>query len=624
MNAIILKRILLFLLFPILVSIPFFAEDPTLRIIGAALTVFYVAFLIFLRGGGMKRRDEDGDEVEEEYEDDDEVEEPPPDDRRKRSQAASSVGAVFTSAREEKIITDDTYTPGSESSEPGPQYEKEVYENIANERLPKEVERGGQFAFVLERLLMIVKESFEAHSALFFWYNARSERFSIERSASNCREITNEKLPVEDDALSRIVRSGEPLALQDISPAVEADLIRYYNNPQRVRSFVGAPLFYNDKLVGALALDSREPDMYGVETIYSLGRFVRLITILISLFEEKYSETLSQQRLNGMLLLAAATREFGDTQAFLSIVEKAAGQLATWDAFAFVRFDARANRYVTAKTANKTNLTFVGENLSIDLEETLVGKCVYTGMPVKIDDASKDKYVRYSKQENVNFDGSFLAVPLAHMDEIYGVFCFERLKRNAYGNEDVKFLQNALAFLSYAVYARANEEAMKRFIAVDVETGALKGSAFVETLEKTLARAASVNAPGAVALIRVDDFAEQDSLFGGGGFSNVAPAVVETIRKELSPFEDFGRIDERMFAVYFFNKEPKDAFLVGEKIRKKIARHPVPVANRQTAVTVSIGVASANGAPTAEAAMENARLALEKAREYGGNKVMDV
>ncbi|MBD3410607.1 MAG: GAF domain-containing protein [Ignavibacteriales bacterium] len=618
MNAIILKRILLFLLFPILVSIPFFAADPTLRVIGAALTVFYVAFLIFLRGGGKRGEEEDEEDDPEESEEDEERAE------ESRRHTPPAPGAVFSSAREEKIITDDTYTPGAESSEPGPRYEREVYENIANERLPKEVERGGQFAFALERLLIIVKESFQAHSALFFWYNARSERFSIEQCATNSREINREKFAVEDDALSRIVRNGEPLAIDKISATVEADQIRYYKKPQRIRSFVGAPLYYNDKLVAVLALDSREEDMYGVETIYSLGRFIRLITLLISLFEEKYSETLSQQRLNGLLLLAAATREFGDTAAFLSIVEKAAEQLLPWEAFAFVRYDAPSGRYVTAKTANKTSLTFVGENLSIDLEGTLVGKCVYTGVPVKIDDASKEKYVRYSNAESVSFEGSFLAVPLAFKEEIFGVFCFERVKRNAYANEEVKFVQNALTVLSYAVYSRVNEETLKNYIAVDVETGALKSSAFIEALTKNLARAASVEAPGALAMIRVDDFVEQDSLFGEESFSGVAPTVVETVRKELTPFEDFGRLDERMFAVYFFNKEPKDAFLIAERIRKKIARQPVAVANRQTAVTVSIGVASADGAPTADAAMENARLALEKARENGGNKVMDV
>ena len=66
---------------------------------------------------------------------------------------------------------------------------------------------------------------------------------------------------MEDDVLSKIVETGEPELLTDISRAAEADVIRYYDSPQGIRSFAGAPVFYNDELIAILAIDSKVEDV---------------------------------------------------------------------------------------------------------------------------------------------------------------------------------------------------------------------------------------------------------------------------------------------------------------------------------------------------------------------------
>ena len=85
-------------------------------------------------------------------------------------------------------------------------------------------------------------------------------------------------IDIEDDILSKIVQSGEPELLSEIPSTAETDVIRYYSTAQSIRSFVGVPLFYDKTLIAIIAVDSKDEDAFGIETIYALGRFVRVIT----------------------------------------------------------------------------------------------------------------------------------------------------------------------------------------------------------------------------------------------------------------------------------------------------------------------------------------------------------
>ena len=85
-----------------------------------------------------------------------------------------------------------------------------------------------------------------------------------------------------------------------------------------------------------------------------------------------------------------------------------------------------------------------------------------------------------------------------------------------------------------------------------------------------------------------------------------------------------GRIEKRIFAVYFFNAQSKDVFLWAEKLRIKIARKPISVVSKQTTFTVSIGVASTTGKTNSEELLHDAELALNKALEKGGNTVKSI
>lgn len=561
------KRVLIFLLVPILAIILFITDDLLIRVITIAVIIIYVAFIIFLRDSVRfdgRYSINDKDEIDDDY------------NIPMVSDHDESFKIISKNSKVE-VITAANYTPEYKSPKTTliPPDLRERFEEIANESLPPEIGHDGQFAFALEKMLTVIKDAYSAHTAIFFWYNKKKEKLTIEKFVSaSSNEVAKRKFDIEDDILSKIVQKAEPELLSDISPAAESDVIRYYDRPQGIRSFVGVPLFYEGSLIAILAVDSKVGDLFGIETIYSLGRFVRVITMIIQIFEEKHSDSISQQRLKGLLNLIGPETNFDTEDGVLVAMQNALSDLIDWDAFAFVYFKPVEQKFEAFRVNNKTSLKYIGQGLQIDLSGTLVGKAILSGLPIKIDDTAADSYKRYSKSEDLTFDGSFLAVPLMYGSQNFGVLCFESLKKNAYTNSDLKFLKNSVHIISYIIYAQSSQTLIKSLIALDLETRALNLDTFKERLSTDLFKANSLNVPGALALIKIDDFLEQESLFDGDPLPKVLKVVAESIAKEMTPLNIFGRVDEKLFGVYFFNTDAKNVFIWAEKLRVKIARIP--------------------------------------------------
>ncbi len=611
------RRILIFLFVPLLAAVLLFTDELIIRIITIALIVIYVAFIIFLRDS-IKF---EGPYVSQDLSD----EEPPISDNSVAGDFDESF-EIISKNKNLEIITAENYTPELRLSKTTlkPPDLKERFEEIANESLPKGIGHDGQFTFVLEKMLAVIKEAYSANTAIFFWYNKKKEKLSIEKYVSNSTDIAQRKFDIEDDILSKIIEKGEPELLSDISPAAEADVIRYYNSTQNIRSFVGVPIFYDKSLIAVIAVDSKIGDAFGIETIYSLGRFVRVITMIIAIFEEKHSDTISQQRLKGILSLIGQDKKFEGEDDLISSIQNSINLLLTWDAFAFIYYHPVEKCFKTKKIINNTSLKYVGENLEIELTGTLVGKSIVTGIPIKIDDTSTGEYKRFSKIESVSFDGSFIAVPIVYFNQNYGVLCFESLKKNAYSNSDIQFLKEVVNIFSFIIHSYSTQLVLKSYLAIDIETKVLNEATFKERLASDLYKTLQLKIPGAIALIRIDDFLEQESLFDGNPLPKVLTSVSEAISQEMTPLNLLGRISEKVFGVYFFNSTTKDAFLWAEKLRVKIARMPIAVVSKQTTYTVSIGVASTNSKTDPDEVIYNANLALQKALERGGNTVRNI
>jgi diguanylate cyclase (GGDEF)-like protein len=174
------------------------------------------------------------------------------------------------------------------------------------------------------------------------------------------------------------------------------------------------------------------------------------------------------------------------------------------------------------------------------------------------------------------------------------------------------------------IYSHSTKKLLKNLTLVDLETRGLTYEAFQESLHRDLIKANQLNVPGALVLIKIDDFVEQESLFSDNPMPAIISAISEIIKEELTALNIFGRIDEKSFGVYFFNSTTKSVFVWAEKSRVKVARNPITLHSKQTTFTVSIGIASTTNKTNVDEILYNANLALSKAVEKGGNTVLNI
>lgn len=623
------SNLLYYLVLPLLIILIFFVDDTVFKVSAIVLAVVYGGFIALnIISKRKTTRFELDEKVEQEISSPLPVEEPLQEPKKPLSlnEVAEGFSVLNKNAQHFEEIIDESniLIAGSIRTPVRPPDLKQKYEEIANEEFPMNIKENEQVLFVLEKILTIIKESYEAHTAILFLYNRKTKMLSVEKFVSNSKEILEIKYDLQSGILKNIVDNGEPELISEIVPASEADNIVYYKSPQKIKCFVGVPIFHQKNLVGILAIDSLVKDRYGIEHIYSLGRYVRLITILFTLFEHKYTESVAKRRLNGFVNFIDPMLTYNYEVDIINSIQRVVQSFIDFNAFALVYYEPVQHKFFTLRVINHIpTIDYVPENFEIELKDTLVGKCINAGIPLKLSDTSVSQFKRFGKKDPVKYDGSFLAIPLIFNNMTFGVLCFDHIKKGIYTPDDVNFLKGASNLLAFSIYYLSTTVLIKSYISIDPITKLLNKKSFRERAADDHIRVMNLKVPSAFALIKIDDHQTNDTLFDVNPGSKIVETVADVLKDEINPFVTVGITDENEFGVFLFNMSSNDAQIWADKLRNKIARTPVPLVSKQITTTVSIGVASANK-PKFEEVFNNARQALYNAIKNGGNKVRNV
>ncbi len=605
------KRIGFFLLVPILVFAIIFFRDYYIQIPLGLLLTIYIGFIIFLR-----------DNVQEQEFD-------PVDKKiygeKKDEEVASQESPTFTFAEDEgfevvsknKSASLPAETPTGLSSK-----DIEEYKKIISSRFSEKTQ--DEFTSVLNQILKIIRESLTTiNSSLFFIYDPVKEKITLTAFDSiNNNEVIERKFNVEKDFVSQIAIKNEPLIHSNIPSNLEADNVRYYTTPQGIKSFCGVPYDYNNEFILILAVDSKDENEFGPETVYLLGRYVRLISVLISLFEENLSKKVSSARLNALLKLISLEKPFETLDEMINFFARISENLIDWELFTFISYKAKDGKFEIIKVKNKNIPTkYVGEGFAIELEKSAVGEAIKKGDVSYIPDLSEGQKFRFSSNEKINSGNSFLAVPLIFDGQNYGVVTFESFKKHNYSKNDISFIKKAVKLFTYYIYTFSNKAYLQNLTTLDPVTLVLTKKEFINRLSEALHYENTCDKNGAIALISIDEDSLQESLFDNKNIPRILRLIASYISAELKEGMFIGRWESKTFAVYFFNFSINDATIWAEKVRKKIAQSTYPGFSDQLRYTISVGLVSTKNKDSIEKIMYSASRALEKSIKNGGNKV---
>lgn len=494
------------------------------------------------------------------------------------------------------------------------------------------------FVVLLGDLLDILRDELNATSAMFFWVNSKKQQLVLESAALDDRAYQflakDKRFPIELDAISRIVSKRQPELHSSIPPQAELDLIPYYRDAIGIASFAGMPVLFGDALVAVLSVDSAVPDHYSAETLRILTDFSKLISGLIRSYIEKYDLLAAARALEASKKLheiispdsSFRVRPIGErrnSEYILRSLTEAASEIIEWDWLAAVSFDESRRVWNVSSLQSKHNGLYVSPQTSISLEESIVGKCLATGKSDRIDLLSAQQ-VRFNIEEDRHSAAghSFLAIPIRTSAKNYGVLAIEHSERARFTSADVETLEHLARGAATALEIIALGEMVGVRAQTDLLTGVLNKRGLLERTQQELARAMQFDEPLTFVLFEIDGASEFSSRFSQEDSDTIILAIARLLRFGARPFDIIARADEHTFAALLVRMPDEDGYLWSEKMRKMIVSEVIAIGKRSYSVTVSIGVSGARRDGTVEELIEGAELALERARELGGNNVI--
>ena len=604
-----LKRIIIFVLILGFLVASFLIDSIVIKLILIGLTIIIISLLIFVRDE-TKKVNEIVDETDEEKFS--------ADNNEKQNQKFETNDKILTEADiRERLLT-------KKVTQFVPQDLNTNYRKIVLEEIPASASEDVQFNFYLEKTLDVIKYVFMAHSAIFFWYRRDKNQIIFHIHSSDEDELQKLKYELGTDIISKVILTGNPNYTCNINSNVEADLIKYYQMPIGIKSIAAVPVFINNKVIGVLAIDSKSEDAFGPETIYTLGKFVRMITLILNIYDKKFNIELVNQKFDALLeLIGNSTREYDDRkliQNFIVVLDK----FLEWDVLGIVLYDAGAKTYILKKVVNRTSIDYMGEGLPVDISlETLIGNAIRSGNSVKIDDSSYNKYFLYRKNALSDIKGSLMIVPINSSGRIHGAFVLENLKKKRYFDDDVRLVEKVANYFAFQLDNLLNKNLLEKYLSIDLETMLLNRQTFERKIHEVTKITAGDKHIG-LALISVDRVDKLIRKHSQKVIPKIAKHIAMRLNKEAEDLMVIGRLDTLKFGILFINREPSVDNIWCQKIIQKISGEFIDYEDDKFGITVSIGYAGGTKNIRAETLIQSAETALNKAIIDGGNKIRTV
>ncbi|KAA9018862.1 sensor domain-containing diguanylate cyclase [Sphingobium limneticum] len=165
---------------------------------------------------------------------------------------------------------------------------------------------------------------------------------------------------------------------------------------------------------------------------------------------------------------------------------------------------------------------------------------------------------------------------------------------------------------------KARQHALQQVAARDSLTGADSRRAFLEKLDREIARAA-MGARSSLFLIDIDHFKSVNDRFGHGAGDRVLSAFVERLRLGLRTGDSIGRLGGEEFAILLANSDIDRSSMMCERLRALLVDPILVEASVAITITFSAGLVELDGASDRSAMLEAADKALYRAKHSGRN-----
>jgi diguanylate cyclase (GGDEF)-like protein len=490
-----------------------------------------------------------------------------------------------------------------------------------------ETEPRSEFNFLLTKALHALKEVLFAHSVAFFWANKEKHQLVLEARVTDSQSfMSGKRLDLDADVVSQVAMTGKPQLLGRINPVTEKEVVRYYDSPEYVKSFVGVPVYFlngqrEGEPVGVIVADNKAEDAFGAETFGLLGHFTKLVSSLIKSYTQKYDLLLDSELLNSIRRMQDTVKSDPSERTVLHALSEEAGRLVNWDFLTVAMYSDDEEGWLLHKVVNRPGSAYVVQNSPVDFQHSLVGEVIRTNRLKSIDDLAAVQEVRFAADEMMDQHGSFLAVPISSINRCYGALTLESPNPANFTGIEVETIYRLVESAASLLEVLYMNDMVKEMVTVDQLTGAFTKKHFLRIVDQEIARAGDAGDDLSYVSVAVDDVALHQGRYGPDGVDVIIARVAQTLRSSIRVYDTIGHMDADRFGLLLVNTPASDGYLWAEKIRKQIAGQVISIGETSLSVTVSAGLCGLTEGMSKEQLIAGTSAVLHRAIEDGGNLV---
>jgi diguanylate cyclase (GGDEF)-like protein/PAS domain S-box-containing protein len=249
---------------------------------------------------------------------------------------------------------------------------------------------------------------------------------------------------------------------------------------------------------------------------------------------------------------------------------------------------------------------------------TATGYTMLTGTPLLVTDWEREE--RFELHEDVRPIGlrSSMTARIEGAGHPWGTIAVSSARPDAFSEHNLDFLSSIANVLADAIARQQADEVMQHRALHDALTGLPNRVLFSDRLTQAIERSRRhANALSAVLFVDVDHFKHINDTLGHGAGDELLVNVASRLREVVRPTDTVARFGGDEFGLLLEEvSSERDAIATAERIAASFAR-PFVLETSSQFVTVSIGIALADGHADAGALLTNADAAMYRAKQRG-------
>lgn len=479
------------------------------------------------------------------------------------------------------------------------------------------------FGFFEERVFRIlqqIKELMEPYTVAFFKIKEDGKTFKILEAISDSDYLRyNDDISLEEGVIGWIYKHDKSLNFSSVKGGSRS--LNYYDQDLPVASFLGIPVYWKEKIVGVLAVDSLQDNAFNMDS----ENIVKLAAIqiqeaientqLLQQTQQQFKEFYALYDGSKRLLKSVSLND--NLNSFLDIV----GAITNFEVAAIALTEEFDSKILTVMAVRNIPENIIGS--AVDSESLLawvVNHKQYLDMR-RFDSKKRTKPLINSKWKSSNLQRVIL-YPLMLEERVLGSFLlgFRNTGPDDYEKRILEILANQACI---AISNAFLFEQVKRMATTDGLTGVYNHRYFQEKFTKILLRAERYGEKFSLMLLDIDFFKKVNDTYGHPVGDIVLKKVAEILSSIARKVDIVARYGGEEFAIICVNEDKKNALKLAERLRKEIEETVIIFEGGKLKVTASMGVASyPEDGIDKPSIIEKADKALYEAKHSGRNRVV--